>query len=91
MAARAPQAGPAAMGASASRPPPPTAAPAAAAPPALRTFTDDELYAATGGFAARRRLGEGGFGKVFGGELIDGTRIAVKVRRRARACVLTAF
>ena len=77
------------MDATKSRPHPPTAA---SPPPTLRTFTDDELYAATGGFAPRRQLGEGGFGRVFGGELMGGERIAVKVReRRLRGCRVPSF
>ena len=72
------------MGATKSRPPPSTAA-----PPTLRTFTDDELYAATGGFAAHRQLGEGGFGRVFGGCLMGGEMIAVKVCER-EGCVWVA-
>jgi len=45
-------------------------------PDGLRTFTDDELFAATNGFAAGRVLGEGGFGRVFRGALLSGAAVA---------------
>ncbi|XP_030531754.1 G-type lectin S-receptor-like serine/threonine-protein kinase SD2-5 [Rhodamnia argentea] len=45
--------------------------------PGLPTrFTYDDLIAVTGGFS--KKLGEGGFGSVFEGTLIDGTKVAVK-------------
>ena len=36
----------------------------------LRTFTSDELFAMTAGFSRSRRIGEGGFGQVFAGDLL---------------------
>ncbi|XP_030475106.1 G-type lectin S-receptor-like serine/threonine-protein kinase SD2-5 [Syzygium oleosum] len=45
--------------------------------PGLPTrFTYDDLIAVTEGF--NKKLGEGGFGSVFEGTLIDGTKVAVK-------------
>eukprot|EP00210_Caulerpa_lentillifera_P004861 g4640.t1 len=44
----------------------------------LRRFRFDELWAATGGFSETRVLGEGGFGKVYGGKLLDGRSVAIK-------------
>ena len=41
-------------------------------------FTYDELYAATNGFASENLLGEGGFGRVYKGELPNGQVVAVK-------------
>ncbi|KAK9071402.1 hypothetical protein SSX86_009971 [Deinandra increscens subsp. villosa] len=41
-------------------------------------FTNDELEAATDGFHDSRELGDGGFGTVYYGKLIDGREVAVK-------------
>ncbi|KAF8044581.1 hypothetical protein N665_7724s0001 [Sinapis alba] len=41
-------------------------------------FSFRALYKATKGFKENRVLGAGGFGKVYRGELLDGTQIAVK-------------
>lgn len=41
-------------------------------------FSFEELEAATGGFAAANKLGEGGFGKVYKGVMPDGRVVAVK-------------
>lgn len=41
-------------------------------------FTYDELHAATNGFAIENILGEGGFGRVYKGELPNGKVVAVK-------------
>ncbi|XP_062096588.1 probable LRR receptor-like serine/threonine-protein kinase At1g56140 isoform X3 [Humulus lupulus] len=42
------------------------------------TFTYAELRAATGDFSASNKLGEGGFGNVYKGTLLDGREVAVK-------------
>jgi len=41
-------------------------------------FTYEELHAATNGFATEKLLGEGGFGRVYKGELPNGQVVAVK-------------
>lgn len=41
-------------------------------------FTYDELHVATNGFAMENVLGEGGFGRVYKGELPNGQVVAVK-------------
>ncbi|KAJ6368317.1 hypothetical protein OIU78_000832 [Salix suchowensis] len=41
-------------------------------------FTYDELFQATNGFSIQNRLGEGGFGCVYKGVLVDGRDVAVK-------------
>lgn len=41
-------------------------------------FTYEELVQATNGFSAQNRLGEGGFGCVYKGVLVDGRDVAVK-------------
>ncbi|KAI7758144.1 hypothetical protein M8C21_010591, partial [Ambrosia artemisiifolia] len=41
-------------------------------------FTNEELEAATDGFHDSRELGDGGFGTVYYGKLIDGREVAVK-------------
>ncbi|XP_047260021.1 putative serine/threonine-protein kinase, partial [Capsicum annuum] len=42
-------------------------------------FSYKELKAATDGFRASSRIGEGGFGSVYKGRLEDGSFVAVKV------------
>ncbi|KAG2320650.1 hypothetical protein Bca52824_013863 [Brassica carinata] len=48
-------------------------------------FTWRQLQAATNNFDKAKKLGEGGFGSVFKGELLDGTIIAVK-QLSAKSC-----
>ncbi|KAJ9540929.1 hypothetical protein OSB04_027435 [Centaurea solstitialis] len=43
-----------------------------------RVFTHNELEAATDGFDDSRELGDGGFGTVYYGKLVDGREVAVK-------------
>lgn len=47
-------------------------------PKQTREFTYEELSEATNGFAPSAFIGEGGFGKVYGGVLKDGTAVAIK-------------
>ncbi|XP_057430746.1 receptor-like serine/threonine-protein kinase ALE2 isoform X2 [Lotus japonicus] len=47
-----------------------------------KTFSLKEIEKATDNFHASRILGEGGFGLVYGGNLEDGTKVAVKVLKR---------
>lgn len=47
-------------------------------PPALQVFTYAEIRAATHDFSVENKLGEGGFGPVYKGELLDGQEVAVK-------------
>ncbi|RZC54374.1 hypothetical protein C5167_013232 [Papaver somniferum] len=42
------------------------------------SFTLRQIKAATNNFAAENKIGEGGFGPVYKGHLLDGTIIAVK-------------
>ncbi|KAF8006992.1 hypothetical protein BT93_K1099 [Corymbia citriodora subsp. variegata] len=44
----------------------------------LRKFTYHELKVATGNFSEENVLGEGGFGKVYRGILLDGSQVAIK-------------
>ncbi|KAG8084684.1 hypothetical protein GUJ93_ZPchr0010g10450 [Zizania palustris] len=43
-----------------------------------RFFTYEELYQITDGFSAHKLLGQGGFGSVYKGSLLDGKEVAVK-------------
>ncbi|GAA0143867.1 transmembrane signal receptor [Lithospermum erythrorhizon] len=45
----------------------------------FRVFTFNELKTATKGFRASNKIGEGGFGSVYQGQLKDGSIVAVKV------------
>lgn len=47
-----------------------------------KTFSLNEIERATDNFNPSRILGEGGFGRVYGGVLLDGTKVAVKVLKR---------
>jgi hypothetical protein len=44
----------------------------------LQWYSLSELRGATQNFAPKQLLGKGGSGKVYLGELLDGTRVAVK-------------
>lgn len=44
-------------------------------------FTYEELVDATNGFSAQNLLGEGGFGSVYKGSLVDGREVAIKQLR----------
>ncbi|KAK2384387.1 putative leucine-rich repeat receptor serine/threonine-protein kinase [Trifolium repens] len=44
----------------------------------MRTFTLKQIRAATDGFSPANKVGEGGFGPVYKGQLSDGTWVAVK-------------
>ncbi|XP_045825692.1 probable LRR receptor-like serine/threonine-protein kinase RFK1 isoform X2 [Trifolium pratense] len=44
----------------------------------MRTFTLKQIKAATDGFSPANKVGEGGFGPVYKGQLSDGTWVAVK-------------
>ncbi|KAM7464157.1 hypothetical protein LguiA_032278 [Lonicera macranthoides] len=46
---------------------------------AFRVFTYNELKAASNGFHSKNKIGEGGFGSVYKGQLRDGTTVAIKV------------
>ncbi|CAN8257553.1 unnamed protein product [Cochlearia groenlandica] len=48
----------------------------------VKTFTLSELELATDKFSAKKVLGEGGFGRVYRGNMEDGTEIAVKLLTR---------
>ncbi|CAL9170363.1 unnamed protein product, partial [Musa hybrid cultivar] len=43
-----------------------------------QVFTYEELEAATDGFSASNKLGDGGFGAVYKGKLLDGRTVAIK-------------
>ncbi|KAC9313690.1 hypothetical protein E3N88_46007 [Mikania micrantha] len=45
----------------------------------FRLFSYDELKAATHSFISKNKVGEGGFGEVYKGQLCDGTIVAIKV------------
>ncbi|CAH9101875.1 unnamed protein product [Cuscuta epithymum] len=47
-----------------------------------KTFSLSEIERVTDNFNETRVVGEGGFGRVFGGALQDGTKVAVKVLKR---------
>ncbi|KAK4415681.1 Receptor-like serine/threonine-protein kinase ALE2 [Sesamum alatum] len=47
-----------------------------------KTFSSSDLEKATDYFNESRILGEGGFGRVYSGELEDGTKVAVKILKR---------
>lgn len=48
-----------------------------------KSFSSSDIEKATDNFSETRILGEGGFGRVYSGMLEDGTRVAVKVLKRA--------
>ncbi|KAI5664706.1 hypothetical protein M9H77_24029 [Catharanthus roseus] len=48
-----------------------------------KTFSSSEVEKATDNFSETRVLGEGGFGRVYSGVLEDGTKVAVKILKRA--------
>lgn len=48
-----------------------------------KTFSTSDIEKATDNLDASRVLGEGGFGRVYSGVLEDGTKVAVKVLKRA--------
>lgn len=47
-----------------------------------KVFSVDDIERATDNFNTSRKLGEGGFGLVYGGVLDDGRKVAVKVLKR---------
>ncbi|KAK9124285.1 hypothetical protein Sjap_013887 [Stephania japonica] len=47
--------------------------------PCFDVYSYEELKSATQGFSASNKIGEGGFGSVYKGQLQDGTDVAVKV------------
>lgn len=48
----------------------------------VKTFSLSELEKATSKFNSKRILGEGGFGRVYHGNMEDGTEVAVKLLSR---------
>ncbi|MCL7022425.1 hypothetical protein MKW94_012010 [Papaver nudicaule] len=54
-------------------------------------FTFEELESSTNMFDSRRKIGDGGFGSVFLGQLYDGRIVAVKVLHRNPAASMKAF
>lgn len=48
-----------------------------------KTFSTSDIEKATDNLDVSRVLGEGGFGRVYSGVLEDGTKVAVKVLKRA--------
>lgn len=48
----------------------------------VKTFTLAELEKATDRFSSKRLLGEGGFGRVYHGNMEDGNQVAVKLLTR---------
>ncbi|KAG2707319.1 hypothetical protein I3760_05G143200 [Carya illinoinensis] len=48
-------------------------------------FTYEELESSTNGFDVKRKIGDGGFGSVYLGQLFDGRIVAVKYLHRASA------
>ena len=72
-------------------PPAPAPAPVAPAPDATQplAFTQEQLEAATGGFADGTMLDEGAFGAVYRGS-IDGRAVAIKVLKPEAAAMVVA-
>lgn len=48
----------------------------------VKTFSLSELEKATDKFSSKKILGEGGFGRVYHGIMVDGTEVAVKLLTR---------
>ena len=48
----------------------------------VRSFTSEELAKATENFSAEKKIGQGGYGKVYLGTLQDGQQVAIKVAAR---------
>ncbi|XP_051114312.1 receptor-like serine/threonine-protein kinase ALE2 isoform X2 [Andrographis paniculata] len=48
-----------------------------------RKFSSSDVERATDSFNEARVIGEGGFGRVYGGTLDDGTRVAIKILKRS--------
>lgn len=47
-----------------------------------KTFSSSDIEKATDFFNEARILGEGGFGRVYGGMLDDGSKVAIKILKR---------